>query len=258
MSESFNQKVQSLVSNGYPFKMGEYISKGFNIFSKNPGGFIGFTLLYLLMSTVISLVPFIGSLVSSLVIGPALSAGFLLVACKLDRDEPTEFGDFFKGFQYLNQLIVLTLVMDLIVMGSLIPLGVVVYQTGIFGWYMDLMANPFDAGEMPHVPVWTLLLALPAMYLSIAYVFAIPNVIFQGLGFWEALEASRRIITKNWFLFLLFFIVLGLIVVAGVIALLIGMLIALPAIFCAQYAAYADIVGIPDGESEDIIDHLVE
>lgn len=51
---------------------------------------------------------------------------------------------------------------------------------------------------------------LPGIYLYIAWLFGIPLVADRGMGFWEGLEASRRVITRQWFrvfgLFLLSFL----------------------------------------------------
>jgi hypothetical protein len=46
---------------------------------------------------------------------------------------------------------------------------------------------------------------VPGIYLQIAWLFSLPLVADRGLGFWEALEASRRAATRHWFkLFALF------------------------------------------------------
>ncbi|WP_419833872.1 hypothetical protein [Endozoicomonas atrinae] len=44
-----------------------------------------------------------------------------------------------------------------------------------------------------------ILLILPGIYLSIAYMLAIPLVADKKMGIWEALETSRKAVTKRWF-----------------------------------------------------------
>lgn len=43
------------------------------------------------------------------------------------------------------------------------------------------------------------LLIIPGIYLSVAYMLAIPLVADRNLGIWDALETSRKAITKHWF-----------------------------------------------------------
>ncbi|QRY79427.1 hypothetical protein JVX91_28335 [Pseudomonas sp. PDNC002] len=58
------------------------------------------------------------------------------------------------------------------------------------------------------------LFVLPGIYLSIAYLLAVPLVVERGLSPWAALEASRKAITQHWFK------VFGLLLVFGVLFML--------------------------------------
>lgn len=49
------------------------------------------------------------------------------------------------------------------------------------------------------VQIATLLCCLPGIYLQIAWLFSLPLVADRGLGFWDALELSRRTATRHWF-----------------------------------------------------------
>jgi len=51
------------------------------------------------------------------------------------------------------------------------------------------------------------------------------------------------LIKKDWFAFFGFFILLGLINILGFLLLGVGLLVTIPATYCAIYAAYEDIVG---------------
>ncbi|MGC8713456.1 MAG: hypothetical protein ACP5RH_13795 [Leptodesmis sp.] len=74
--------------------------------------------------------------------------------------------------------------------------------------------------------------------------FALPFAVAQRMDFWTAMEASRKLITKNWFSFFGFALVLFLMNVAGALLLGVGLLVSIPLSFCAIAAAYADIVGL--------------
>ena len=126
MTEDPRAKIERILSEGNDFKFGDYISQGFAILQKNLGGFIGFAAIFIVLSMVIGLIPFIGSFANSLVVTPALTAGAYLVARKLDRGEGTEFGDFFKGFDFTAQLALGALVTILFTLISLVPFGIAV------------------------------------------------------------------------------------------------------------------------------------
>ena len=69
------------------------------------------------------------------------------------------------------------------------------------------------------------------------------------------MEASRRIITKNWWQFLLLGICVVFINIAGALCLIIGLLVTIPASHLIMYAAFDDILK-PDEDvnnNEDLL-----
>jgi len=209
--------LEGLLQKSYTVKIGEYISSGWATVQKNIGGFIGFTLLVVLINIVIAKInqsasP-VGSLISIMISGP-LNAGFLIVAFKLLRNRATTFGDFFRGFNNYLPLFLVSLVS-----GVLIVIGFI-------------------------------LLIIPGIYLSVAYTFALPLVLEKKMNFWDAMELSRKLISKNWFSFFGFAIVLALINIVGALLLGVGLLVTIPLSGCAVAAAYADIVGLPSATSD--------
>ncbi|MFM7613932.1 MAG: hypothetical protein ACKO4R_06860, partial [Synechococcales cyanobacterium] len=77
----------------------------------------------------------------------------------------------------------------------------------------------------------------------VAYAFAVALVLEKRLEFWDALEASRKIISKDWFSFFLLFICIGLLNFAGLLAFGVGLLVTIPWSVCILAAAYKDVVG---------------
>jgi hypothetical protein len=157
-----------------------------------------------------TLVFFIGSsipLLDILVIAP-LSAGFLIVAHYLAMDKLVIFDDFFNGFKHFAGLFLFTIISFI-----LIFIGFIAF-------------------------------ILPGIYLSVGYVFTPFFIVFSRMSFWEAMEASRKLVHRQWFSIFGFLIVLVLINFAGVLLLGIGLLITVPLSYCALYAAFDDIVGV--------------
>jgi hypothetical protein len=82
---------------------------------------------------------------------------------------------------------------------------------------------------------------IPGIYLAVSWYFALPLVIDRNLGFWEAMELSRKVVSKHWFLVFAFLLVVGLVSACGVIACCIGILVSVPIGFVALMYAYDDI-----------------
>ena len=196
------EKAEHLIQQGYETDAGKYIRRGWDIFQENMGIFIAYTLIMLLISVVSAFIPF-GSIVVS---GP-LTAGFYIVANKISKGEPYEFGTFFKGFDFFVQLLLWTLVG-----GIFIALGLVA-------------------------------LIIPGIYLAVAYTFVPLFIVFGKMEFWDGMEFSRKLITRNWWNIFGFVLLLFLINLAGNLAFFVGLLFTIPLTHCAIYAAFEDIVG---------------
>lgn len=93
-----------------------------------------------------------------------------------------------------------------------------------------------------------MLLIIPGIYLAIGYMLTTFLIIDHRMEFWQAMETSRKIVTKNWFAFFVFAIVLALINVLGTLALGVGLLVSAPVSACAAAIAYKEIVGLNSSE----------
>ncbi len=262
MTEEPKARIERILSEPSEFKFGDYIGRGFEIFQKDMGSFIGFAVIFLILVSVIGMIPFVGSVANQLVVSPALTVGMYLFANKLARGERPDFATFFKGFDFTVQLALAAVVIGLIIGVTLIPFGYLIYKSGWVEWYMEVGQNPGtplpDFPDFP--PVWSFLLLLPAMFLSIAYAWTYLFIAFFRLEFWDAMEASRRLLTKHWLMYFLFTFVVGLIMVAGILLLCVGILATLPAAYCMIYAAFADVTKLNEEPSEGagIEQHLIE
>jgi uncharacterized membrane protein len=200
---NLKQRVEGLIASGYNTDAGKYISKGYNIFKKDMGMFIGYTALYLLISGAASCIPFFGSV---LLTGP-LTAGFFIAARKINKNEPYDFGTFWKGFDFFVPLMLYTLISTI--------LGILAF----------------------------IALIIPGIYLVVGWVFAVPFIVFGNMEFWDAMEYSRRLVTKRWWNLFGFLILLVLINIAGALVFFVGLLFTIPVTYCALYAAFEDIAG---------------
>lgn len=88
------------------------------------------------------------------------------------------------------------------------------------------------------------LFVIPGIYLSIAYLLAIPLVVERGLSPWQAMEASRKAISQHWFKVFGLFLLLGILLSLSAIPLGIGLVWTLPMMIVAIGVLYRTIFGV--------------
>jgi uncharacterized membrane protein len=88
-----------------------------------------------------------------------------------------------------------------------------------------------------------LLLILPGIYLSFAYMFSLPLMIEKDLTAWQALEVSRKAVTRIWFRATGFFLLAILLVMLGTIPLGIPLIWIVPWTALAYSMVYFKLFG---------------
>jgi hypothetical protein len=259
-THNFQEKLNSIINEGFQIDIGDKISEGFRLFNKNMANFVVFSIIFFAIAFLTSMIPFLGQLVS-IIIMPPLTAGFYLAARKTELEGTAEINYFFKGFDFIGPLILRSLTTMGIFLIALIPFFIAVFQTGFLQWIMLVNNNPADPSvldSVPMIPFWAFLCLIPAIYLGIAYTFADLFIVFYKVHFWEAMEASRKLITKRWFTFFICFLVFGIVMALGVLACGVGLLFTMPAYTCMIYLLFARITRLGEDEEEDqITDHFI-
>jgi len=254
--------IKEIINTNRPFKYGEYIGKGFELFGKNAGNFAAFSLLSVVIMSFAGSIPFIGAISSRYLLVPTLTAGFYIVAHQLNIGERTEFGDHFLGFQHLVRLALAGLAISLITTAATVPFLVANGNLINWSWELKELGTTFDFDvaieTFPGFSAWTFLLFLPMIYLGIAYSWTSQFIIFHHLSVWDAMEASRQLITKHWFVYFLFLITIILIGFGGLAGLLVGVFFTYPIMLCINYAAFADLTGLDRVEVEEYVDIYVK
>jgi hypothetical protein len=148
----------------------------------------------------------LNNLVSSLL--SPLSAGLIMMGVQRAADQSIRFSDLFKH------------------LGKAVPIL-------LTSFFMSAM-----------IALGFLLLVLPGIYLSVAYLLAIPLVIERGLSPWQAMEASRKAISQHWFKVFGWLITLGLIILVSALPLGIGLIWSLPMTFISTGILYRIIFGV--------------
>jgi uncharacterized membrane protein len=94
------------------------------------------------------------------------------------------------------------------------------------------------------IAIGFVLLIIPGIYLMVSYYLALPLLIEKDLGVWQALETSRKAVSKRWFAIFGLFLLLGLINFATVFTLFIGMIWTVPMSVIAFGILYRNVFGI--------------
>jgi len=256
-----------IVNRQYRVHLGQYIGDGWQIFTTNAVGYIGFLLLSALINFVFNLIPEFVATIIGIVIAWLLQAGYYFVGFKIAHNQRPEFGNFFDGFKgsHFLPIFLTNLIAGLIINLFVVP-ALFFFMVASLPWIQrfleEVNAQAVEPSpdietflelleQLPPIPdelqlilvLLGLILLLIGLYFEIAYTFAIPLVIEHKFDFWLAMETSRRLISRNWFSFFvlnltIFFINVGLCLCC------VGLLVTVPLRTCVIVAAYRDIIGL--------------
>lgn len=167
----------------------------------------GLPIVYTIVLVVLQWIPVVGGLIFGLLSGP-LIAGYYLALRKQVFGEPVQFGDYLQGFNNPVPLIL----------------------TGVVSYLL--------------IGIGTVLLVLPGIYLAVSYLFAIVLTADRNLDFWQAMETSRKFITRQWLHFFVLFLILFALNAAGALLFHIGLLLSVPFTTATVLAAYHNLIGL--------------
>lgn len=186
--------------------IGSCVSRGWALVRDNPGLLIGATVLSWLVMFGIAMIPIIGLV--GIFVNPVLAGGLFLVVLRRIRGESPGVGDVFNAF------------------------NIAFLQLGLAGLVSTLL-----------IAVGLVLCLLPGIYLAVGYAFTLPLVIDKRVDFWAAMEVSRRVVHRQWWTMFGLAIVVVLMACLGVLACLVGLLVAGPVGIAAVMYAYEDLFG---------------
>lgn len=242
-------KYQDVLERGYQFDMSLYMGEGWKLFKQGAGSFIGFTVLYFVITFIFQMIPLV-SLFSAFISYPLIAGIFIF--CRNLGTRREEFGDLFNGFKYFQQIALYLIILLLfftpiiiLVFTVLIPFDLIYdfYTGGYDPQYIieDIVANIED--NLASILGLYLVIMAGALYITISYSFALPLIVDDKMGFWDAMETSRKVIGKRFFSFLGMFIVLGLLLGIGTtLTCFTGILVAFPYFYCVIFATYDNIL----------------
>ncbi len=225
----------------------QWISRGFWHFKQNPLAWIIALVVWMVLSVVLSLVPFIGSLVITLA-SPVILAGLMLGCAAQEHGDDFEISHLFAGFSSsVGQLVLVGLLylVGFIAIAFVLAMVSGGVMVGMLGG-MDAMqhADP-DALQSAMGVGSVVLFILVAFGLSIplmmAYWFAPALIAMEGMSALAAMKLSFSGCLRNILPFLLYGVIALVLFVIGAIPVGLGLLIVMPVITASMYTAYRDI-----------------
>jgi hypothetical protein len=240
----------------YKFEMGLYLSEGWNIFKKGAGSFVGFTILYFVISGVVAFLPLINFLGGF--IQYALAAG-VYIFCRNLLNDKEDFSQFFKGFNYFAPIFFFFLILSFFVMPFSYLILNHVFPPGLIQDYMAGNVRPNEfydqiiitfQSNTRYIFIMITIFTLIAIYLYVSYSLTLPLIADSKLSFWDAMESSRRTVSAKFFEFLAMYVVLGIFIFVGsIITCGVGLVIFIPYSFCVVFAAYNSIFKLNEDDS---------
>lgn len=149
----------------------------------------------------------VGQIIISLVTYP-LSAAFSMLGIKRSVGAATNAFMVFDYYSKMLKIFLLYLVMTLLIMVGLV------------------------------------LLIIPGIYLMVAYSLALPLMLEKNLGIWEALETSRKTISRQWFAVFGLYLVMLVLFLLAMLPLGIGLIWMLPFAFIVMGVLYRSLFGV--------------
>ncbi len=223
--------VEKAVSGDYEFSIGGVLSEAWEKTSGCKWQFILANIFYFLV--------FIGlTMVVSMIV-----AGLVTTTAPEQGTNVMTFVPFL--LQMGTNFFMMPIIAGLFVMGIRRSMGVPVNATSVFSHFskiLPLFATSFLMILM--IIIGMFLLVLPGIYLMFAYYMAMPLVVEKGMSPWQALETSRKAVTKRWFSVAGLFIVLSIIVFISMLPLGIGLIWTAPMFMVAYGILYRNMFGV--------------
>jgi hypothetical protein len=261
------KSIQQLQQTNGTFSVGQAIGDGWNLVSKHLGYYIGAGIIAVFIGAGVGFIPIAGGIANNLIISPCFMASAILITWQISRGYGwNDFGEMFKGFNYLTPVLISSLIQGVIML-ILAMLCFFSFLPELFKLFeltqgTDAYSNQDEIAEMAKglllsgkIILFTGLFMLALLFISCIWAFKIHFIAVYNMQAWPAMELSRRVCTPNILRLAGLIIILGIIIAVSILPCGIGLLFSLPLSIGAMYSAFAQITGCdqPD-EVEDMFD----
>lgn len=225
--------------------------KGFELFRENPAMLIILLLIYLAIIVPISLLPFVGSILSAL-IAPIFSAGLMWGCQALYKKQDLEINHLFEGFKRNpSQLVAI----GGFYMLSLLIIAIFVVLSLDKATIDVLMQGKNVSPEQANAMMLPILIAMGLLVpVLMAYWYAPVLASLNNLSAIDAMKLSFFACVKNFLPFLLYSLIFMVLLIAALIPAGLGLIIVMPLLMTSLYVSYVDVFNIDVAATPDITD----
>lgn len=222
---------------GYRTSAGSCLSRGFDLYKRAFGGCLGGAWVPQLIIMAGSAVPVV-SFLAAFIVSPQMNAGMLWYFVRRVRGEAAEIGDVFEGYRRAFGPLALVALLQTLVSLPFIAVG------ALFLGNFAALAQASVGGTPPEMP-WgdffgLFAVGVVAIAVLIRFVLSPILIVDRGYSAGEAMKLSWRLMGKRYWTLVGLGIVLGLIQIAGLLALVIGFVFTVPMIGAALAYLYED------------------
>ena len=197
---------------------------------------------------------FVGMCVVAILVGSAVPFGILmgpmmcgvyLAIFQKHRGQRVEFGLLFKGFDYLGESIIATLIHVVPVVVIIVPFYIAFYAVLLF--VMPRSGDPDPAAFLGFFGVFFVFLIIVMVLMiviSVLFTFTYPLIVDRRLGGIDAVRASAKAALANFWPLLGLLLLTGLLGFCGVLLCYVGIFFVFPVTFAAMGMAYEQVFGI--------------
>jgi uncharacterized membrane protein len=216
----------------------DWITGGWDLFKRQPGLWIGLIVVWLVITMVLSFIPFIGPLALT-VLWPVLVGGIMLGCRALHEGGELELGHLFAGFR--DKFGALAAVGAINLAAYIAIMLVVMLITGVSMFAMTGDSPAAGIGAMMGVMLAMLIMMALMIPVAMAVWYAPVLVVLNERGTVEAMKESFSGCLKNLLPFLLYGVVLFVAAVIATIPFGLGWLVLGPVVAGSIYVSYRDI-----------------
>jgi len=198
---------------------------------------------------------FAGMCFVAILIGSAVPLGILMgpMMCGLyvaifqkHRGKQVEFGTLFKGFDYLGESIIATLIHVIPIIIVIVPFYIIFY--GVLLFMIPRSGGEPDPGTLlGFFGVFFVLLIIVMILIilvSVLFTFTYPLIVDRRLGGVDAVRTSARAALANFLPLLGLLLLTGVLGFLGMLLCYVGMFLVFPVTFAATSMAYEQVFGL--------------
>lgn len=206
--------------------------------------FVGMCLVAIIIGSV---VPF------GILMGPMM-CGLYLALFQRRRGQTVEFGVLFKGFDYLGESIIATLIHVIPVIVIIVPFYIAFYAAMFV--LMARQGNEPDPATMlgffAIFFVFLIIVLVLVIVISVLFTFTYPLIVDRRLSGLEAVKLSAQAALANFWQLLGLMLLTSALGFGGVLLCYVGMVLVFPVTFSALATAYEQVFGLGEGYSAPV------